>query len=160
MTLALEEPVRVAPRKPDAFYSPKRIFHATTHWRCDLSVRLVPGTCMNDPFDKERVRGTGPEPVQYSGADMYVDLYGAWHSLPLLLERVLLCPYYLGPPSPEDAAKMKDEDYWRLRQLGWWQKYRKAFNNIEPEYAVNLTNEATRRMAYKLGWRPEEPETK
>jgi hypothetical protein len=150
MTLALAEPARVP--KPDLFYSPGRIAHWFGHLRCDGVYRRLPGTCMNDPYDADRVRGTGPEPAEYSGADMYVDIYGVWDDpkFPYDYKRVLISLYFLGP-----RFRMESDDEWRNRQLGWWSKHRHRFRQIEPEYAVRLVQDAVEHIAYKLGWRPE-----
>lgn len=165
MTLALAEPASVA--TPEKYYSSGRIRHHFLHYRCCLSARKIPGSCINDPYDDERVRGTGPEPMQYSAADIFSDIYGVWAGtkkdedgnvvdrMPRQLKLVLLSLYYIGPIV---AGKEKWEDEYRSRQLAWWSRHRHRFNNIEPEYAIYLVDKATRKIAYELGWRPEKGE--
>ncbi len=164
MTTALLEPLAVAPRKPDLFYSPGRILHWFAHNRCCGMMRLIPGTCMNDPYDDERIRGTGAEPMQFSGADMHADIIRVWHDLlddwrTRSMAKSMLCLIYLGPIDRPEKDDTEYQNYLRQHQLAWWQKHRAQFHNVEPEHAVYLAHETARRIAHTLGWRPEPEET-
>ncbi len=149
--MTLELP-RAAPAQAERFYTPRRVRHHLSHWRCDIALGHMPGYCNNDPFnDEAKRRGPSGEPSLFEVAALRSDLYGAWHQLTGQLERVVIGVVDIGP-----RERLESDTEWRDRRLDWWEAHRMQFGRLTAGHLLHLANVATEEMARILGWEPDE----
>jgi hypothetical protein len=152
--MTLELP-RAAPASAEKFYTPRRVRHGLSHWRCDIAFGYMPGHCNNDPFNDElKRRHVTGEPSLFEVAALRSDLYGAWHHLTGHLERIVIGVVDIGP-----RERLESDKEWRDRRLDWWEANRMRFGRQPAGRLLHLANVATEEMARTLGWVPDPEET-